>query len=138
MKGISPLVASVLLIAITMAIAAILANYISGLTQQTIGAMQTCIGGSVNFASAEYPKWSDSTVIAVVEAQGVALGNFKFSVTLTNDTVLTYDDVTGHSIPPGAVGDIRTSTLPFSKSQVKSVLILTNCSNVKAGPTTLR
>ena len=139
-KGISPLVASVLLIAITMAIAAVLANYVSGLTRQTLGGLPTCIGGSVNYISAAYPQWdyANSKVVAALEAQSVALGRFKFAVTLTNDTVLTYDDVTGHSISPGSIGDIRTGGLPFPKASVSNVLVLTNCSNVRTISTTLR
>ena len=141
MKGISPLVASVLLIAITMAVAAILANYVSTLTTETLGNLPTCIGGSVNFASADYPKWDDSTssIVAVVEAQSVSLGRFKFAVTLSNDTVATFDDTRGQAIPAGAIGDIRTqNSLPFAETDVRTVTVLTNCSNVKAGPTGLR
>src|SRR3990172_10984037 len=136
MKGVSPLIASVLLIAITMAVAAILANYVSNLTTQSLENLPTCIGGSMNFASADYPKWDDptSSIVAIVEAQSVALGRFKFAVTLTNGTVLTYDDVTGHSISPGSIGDIRTAGLPFPKTSVSNVLVLTNCSNIKARP----
>jgi len=133
MKGVSPIVASVVLIAITMAIAAVLANYVSTLTQQTFSNLPTCVGGYITFASADYPKWNeaDSSIVAVVEAQGVDLGKFKFTVTLNNDTVLTYNDVTGHVIPAGAVGDIRTGTLPFAKSDIKRVRVVTNCSNVR-------
>lgn len=140
MKGVSPLVASVLLIAITLAVAAMLANYIGGFTQSTLQNLPTCVGGFINYASADYPKWDDanSAIIAVVEAQSVPLSRFKFVVTLTNDTVLTYDDATGHSIAAGSIGDIRTQSLPFSKSSVKSVLVITNCSNVKTTTTALR
>ena len=140
-KGISPLVASVLLIAITMAVAAILANFITGVTQQTLQSSSTCIGGSMSYATAEYPKWeaSNSQIVAVVEAQYVSLGSFKFGVTLNNDTVLTYSDILGRALAAGSRGDIRTqASLPFAKADVKNVLITTNCTNVKTEATGLR
>jgi flagellin-like protein len=141
MKGVSPLIASVLLIAITLAVAAVLANYLNTFTTQTLENLPMCsVGGSVSFVSADYPKWDSatSTIVAIVEARSVALGKFKFVVTLNDDTVFTYEDVTGHSISAGSIGDIRTGPLTFDKSDVKNVIITTNCSNIKAGPTTLR
>jgi len=138
MKGVSPLIASVLLIAITLAVAAVLANYLNAFTTETLENLPMCsVGGSLNFASADYPKWdsSTSTIVAVVEARSVDLGKFKFQVILTDDTVKTFNDALGSSISAGSIGTVRTEQLTFSKSDVKNVIIITNCSNIKATAT---
>lgn len=140
MKGISPLVASVLLIAITLAVAAILANYISTYTQETLGALPTCIGGSVVYATADYPKWDDANtrIKAVIEAQYVPLGDFRFEVLLINDTTLRSSDTTGTSLAAGSTGTIISGSLDVTKSQINKIRVSTNCSNVYIGYTTLR
>jgi flagellin-like protein len=132
-KGISPLVASVLLIAITMAIAAILANYVSGLTRQTLGGLPTCIGGSVNYISSAYPQWDygNSRVIGIVEAQSVPLGGFKFEILLTNSTIINSADTQGLSLAPGSSGTVISSTLPLTRAEISQVRITTNCSNAR-------
>ena len=132
-KGISPLVASVLLIAITMAIAAVLANYVSGLTRQTLGGLPTCIGGSVNYISAAYPQWDYATskIKAALEAQSVPLANFKFEILLTNSTIINSTDTQGLALAPGASGTAISDVIPVPKTSISQVRITTNCSNVR-------
>ena len=140
MKGISPLVASVLLIAITMAVAAVLANWITSYTRSTINTFSTCVGGSLNYVSADYPKWDDvnKRIIAAVEAQFVSLGNFKFEVVFQNDNLLSYNDIQGLKLDPGAGGTVISQNIGGSKSDIKQVRITTNCSNVKTDLSTLK
>ncbi len=141
MKGVSPLVASVLLIVITMGVAAVLATFVSSYTRQTLQtSLPTCIGGNLVYISAEYPKWDDAgkKIIAVVEAQNVPLGDFKFDIILSNDTAFSVSDIQGLSLAPGATGTIMTSSLSLSKTDIKQVRVSTNCSNVKTEWTTLR
>ncbi|MCD6476919.1 MAG: type IV pilin [Candidatus Aenigmarchaeota archaeon] len=128
-KGISPLIASVLLIAITIAVAAVLATWVTTYTEKSLPTT-TCVGGSMAFVSAEYPKWSDGSIVACIEAQYVSLGDFQIEVLLNDDTVQRFNDITDTSIAPGATGCIRTEQLTFAKSDVKSIKILTNCTNV--------
>jgi len=135
-KGISPLVASVLLIAITMAVAAILANWVTGVTEQTLQT-QTCVGGRVSYVTADYPKYQTDEIIAAVEAQYVPLGDFQFVVIYDDDSVETFDDELGTSLAPGAVGTIRSGDLD-NDTAVKEVRISTNCSNVYIDFTSLR
>jgi flagellin-like protein len=137
-KGISPLVAAVLLIAITMAIAAILANYVTGIVaRQQQALIGMCpFGSTMNYVSEDYPKWEAGRIIAVIESN-VALGDFRFSVMLKNDTVLTYPDIRDLELAPG-IGDIRTEPLPFAAADVDSVTILTNCTNVRSEARPLR
>ena len=107
-KGISPLIASVLLIAITIAIAAILASWVTSYTEEALPTT-TCVGGSMSFVSNEYPKINDAgALVACVEAKYVALGNFKFEVLFDDDTVETYDDASEVSIVAGGTGCPKT------------------------------
>ncbi len=133
MKGISPLVASVLLIAITMAVAAVLANFVSSYTQRTLSALPTCIGGSVNYVTADYPKWDSANgrIIAALEAQTVALGSFRFEVQFQNDSISTYSDSQGLQLAPGASGTAISQTIGGPSSAIKVVRVGTNCSNVR-------
>ncbi len=135
-KGISPLVASVLLIAITMAVAAILANWVTGVTEQTLQT-QTCIGGYVSYVTADYPKYQDDEIIAAVEAQYVSLGGFKFVVIYDDDTIETFDDTLGTELVPGAIGTIKSGDLN-NDTDVREVRVSTNCTNVYVDFTSLR
>ena len=132
-KGISPLVASVLLIAITIAIAAILANWVSTYTEEALPTT-SCIGGDIAVISAEYPKWTASnTILAVVEAKHVKLSDFKIVVLLDDDSVKTYDDKTGLSLDAGTIGTIETENLDSGYNDtIKSVYILTSCADIKS------
>lgn len=138
MKGISPLVASALLIAITIGIAVILANYVSTYTARTLELLPTCIGGNLIYVTADYPKWDTNRIIAAVEAQNVPMGDFSFDILLNNDTVLTSSDIQGLSLAPGATGTVISQTLSVAKTDIKQVRISTNCSNVKTEWATLR
>jgi len=138
MKGISPLVASALLIAITIGIAVILANYVSSYTARTLSLLPTCIGGNLIYVTADYPKWNTNQIIAAVEAQNVPMGDFSFDILLNNDTVLTSADAQGLSLAAGATGTVISQTLGVVKTDIKQVRISTNCSNVKTGWATLR
>jgi flagellin-like protein len=138
MKGISPLIASALLIAITIGIAVILANYVSSYTERTLSLLPTCIGGNLIYVTADYPKWGTNKIIAAVEAQNVPMGDFSFDILLNNDTVLTSADAQGLSLAAGATGTVISQTLGVVKTDIKQVRISTNCSNVKTGWATLR
>jgi len=140
-KGISPLIATVLLIAITMAVAAVLANWVQTYTETALPTTN-CIGGQVGVISSEYPYW-DSTntrIVAVVEAKFVELSDFKFVVLMNDDTVNTYD-ATIITLQPGTIGTIKTTTADTSTlvpTDVRTVKILTSCPDVKSGWYTLQ
>ncbi|MBU3905066.1 MAG: hypothetical protein KJ906_02885 [Nanoarchaeota archaeon] len=138
-KGLSPLVASVLLIAITIAIAAVLANWVSTYTEDALP-QTSCVGGSISFVSADYPKWTvGNSVLAVVEARYVPLRNFKFAVLMNDDSVIIYDNKNGLSLEAGTIGTIETVALdPTIEGNIRSVQILTSCSDVKTDLTALK
>jgi len=135
-KGISPLIASVLLIAITIAIAAVLANWVTGYTRDTLRSTPNCIGGSVNFISLEYPKWDDQTFVlsAIIEAQYTDLTDFAFEVVLDNDEILIIPDETELYLEAGKTGLAKTGTIPEISadfSNVKQIRVTTSCDNVR-------
>ena len=138
MKGVSPLVASVLLIVITMSVAAVLATFVSSYTKSTLASLPTCIGGNIIYVTADYPKWADGKITAIVEAQNVPLGNFKFDIIFNNDTAISVSDTQGLSLAAGAAGTIISQQIGASKTDIRQVRVSTNCSNVKTDWTTLR
>ena len=131
MKGISPLIASVLLIAITMAIAAIVASWTTSFTRESLPS-SACVGGSIAVISTEYPKWTGSAITAVVESKYATLEDFRFAVLMKDDTVNIYDNAGPDThLEPGQIGTIATGSLAIAPTQVRSVQILTSCSEVK-------
>ena len=138
MKGLSPLVATALLIAITISVAIVLANFVSQYTTQTLSTLPTCVGGSINFATPAYPKWDSGSIVALVEAQFTDLGNFKVEVLKTDDTVVRFDNTNVLSLPAGSTGRIDSGATNLQQIDVKQVRILTNCSNVRTEWAALR
>ena len=139
MKGVSPLIASVLLIAITMTLAAILASFVSNYTREQLSSLSSCVGGTVVFSSAEYPKWDSGAVVAVIEADNVDLDSFSFEVLLTNDSVISSTDTVGTSISAGGAGTVRSGSLGVAEAAVSTVRIIAgNCAGVKTDWTALR
>jgi len=139
MKGISPLIASVLLIAITMTLAAILASFVSNYTRQQLSSLPSCVGGNIIFSSADYPKWSVGSITAVIEAENVDLETFTFEVLLVNDTILTSSDTMGTSIPAGGAGTVKSSNLGVAQADISKVRITAgNCPGVKTEWTTIK
>jgi flagellin-like protein len=133
MKGISPIIASVLLIAITMSIAVVLAAYVTSYTREATQSIPTtCIGGAAFFAAT--PQLSGCALTASVESQFVELGDFKVDCrNETTDIVLATGIATSGlvSLAPGDVGTL-TATLPsaccYNDVEVR---VSTNCFNVR-------
>ena len=141
MKGLSPLVATALLIAITISVAIVLANFVSQYTSQTLTNLPTCVGGSVNFATGDYPKWDapSNSIVSLVEAQYTDLGSFRTELLLNNDTTVRYSNVNPVAIPAGSTGRVSTGSLNATvQSQVKQVRVISNCSNVRTEWTNLK
>lgn len=138
MKGISPLIASVLLIAITMSLAAILATFVSNYTRQQLSSLPACVGGTLTFADIAYPKLSGSTVIAVVSADNVELKDFTVEAIDSNDVVVSRT-VTGVTIPAGSSGTVSADFIGAGLVVGNKVnIIAVNCPSVKTGLTPLK
>lgn len=143
MKGVSPLIASVLLIAITMTLAAILASFVSNYTREQLGSLPSCVGGNILFSSSEYPKMGTGVdagkIVAVIEAENVDLDTFTFEVLLVNDSVLTSSDTLSTSIAAGGAGTVKSKDWGMSESEINTVRIVAgNCAGVKTSWTVLR
>ena len=131
MKGISPLIASVLLIAITMTLAAILATFVSNYTRQQLTALPSCVGGTLVFATADYPKLSGSgtTVTAVLEAENVDLTGFTIEALVGND--VQSRDGGSNTIRAGSSGAVSNDTFSGLSVGNKVRVIAKNCPTVK-------
>ncbi len=137
MKGISPLIATVLLIGFTVAIAGILATWGSTYTTGKLTTIETstaaetaCSGGNIKFHSG-YPKLQNNTIVAIVDVGSVPLGNYTFVVITTNDRTLYLKEASGAVIPVGFPGTLISETTTLTKSDIKSVQIHTNCIDVQ-------
>jgi len=128
MKGISPIIASVLLIAITMSIAVILAAYVTNYTQQTTSAIPTaCIGGAI---FVEGKSCTGTTLSLDLRAEYVALSDFKVD-TRTGSGIMD----TGVIMQPAGIsllaGQIETYTATVTDcSTMTQFRVTTSCFNV--------
>jgi len=143
MKGISPLIASVLLIAITMTLAAILASFVSSYTRQQLNALPSCVGGTIGFSTANYPHWDGDTaktITAVIEVDNVDLDTFSFEILLTNSTVITSKDTLAASIKAGITGTIKSGIITgITLSLIDKVRVTAgNCPSVRTSWTGLK
>ena len=132
MKGISPIIASVLLIAITMSIAVVLAAYVTSFTRSAVSSIpEGCIGGAVFFIGT--PQISGCDLTASIESQFVALSNFEVDVRNATTMVILDTGVSTSglaSLAPGDAGTL-TATLPTGHCSDIEVRVTTNCFNVK-------
>ncbi len=126
MKGISPIVASVLLIAITMTIAGVLAYWSStfvstGLPTENITTAQ-CRVAQFEFQSCRYNATSQVLIFSVNNIGGVAL-NLTAFVEYTNGTVSNGVKL-NESLPSST---IRSYFVSGVSSDFSDLLIKTNC-----------
>jgi flagellin-like protein len=130
MKGISPLIASVLLIAITMTLAAILATFVSNYTRQQLSALPSCVGGTLVFATAAYPKLTGTTTVtAILEVENVDLDGFTIEVIDSTGTVQS--GISTQKIAAGSSGSVSNSTFSTLATGNKARFIAKNCPTVK-------
>ena len=133
MKGISPIIASVLLIAITMSIAVVLAAYVTNYTrQQTQAIPNACIGGALFFTSGS-PTVDTGTckITAGIEGQFVPLSSFKVEVDKSG--VISQPATTGTlSLAPGDAGTVYATSSPCTGADtITNIRVTTNCFNVR-------
>jgi flagellin-like protein len=134
MKGVSPLIASVLLIAITMTLAAILASFVSSYTQQQLSSLPACVGGTVTFATADYPDLQGSTIVAIIDVGSVDLSDFRIeSINATGD-VNTVTATGSISISAGSSGTIRADFTGLGAAIGDDTRVVAgNCPDVRTG-----
>lgn len=136
MRGISPIIASVLLIAITMSVAVVLATFVTSYTSETVGRISpACMGGGIIFVSADYPRLETSSgkLTAVIESQFVDLSDFTLDIWYDNDTFASYEDENDLSLAAGATGTVLESSVANPTNVNKVRVSAGNCVNVKTG-----
>lgn len=138
MKGVSPLIATVLLISFTMAIAIILSNWVldySKTQTATLGERGSkqiaCSGAWLDGSDAIYNTTLKKLSIDVQNKGNVALGNLKLIVIFTNGSSSIYNIYPANlSLSPGDSAIIWNSSV--DSSAIKRVRIPNNCSDANA------
>ena len=132
MKGVSPLIASVLLIAITMTLAAILASFVSSYTQQQLSNLPSCVGGTVVFATADYPRMDSNNIVAIVDVSNVDLSGFKIEAINSTGDVTSVTATGATSISAGSSGTIRADFTGYGIAiGDKARVVAGNCPDVR-------
>jgi len=138
MKGISPIIASVLLIAITMSIAVVLAAYVTSYTREATEAIPSaCIGGALFVHGT--PDCTGSTLTIDLEANYVTLTDFKADSRDSTGGIIDSAEprASGSSLlAPAEIGTV-TFTLPSTCAGVDQVRVTTNCFNVRTAWTSV-
>jgi len=125
MKGISPLIATVLLIAFTVAVGGLISIWLTGFTQnqtQSIGSQAsnsiTCSNGGISLSSVTY---CNSYLSGKLTNTGsIALGNISLTVTYTNATVTQKYCLNLTASTVGALLSPCTGNLTLSASELAS------------------
>lgn len=144
MKGLSPLVATVLLIAFTVGVGGIISVWISGFTQTSSGIVSKegenqiiCSNGAIDLSNLKY---CNNNISGIVKNNGrVALGNITLQVTNTNGSTtivsLALNDSSGGSggnylaLKPGQIFAFNQSISGVGANYDK-IWVYTNCSTV--------
>lgn len=145
-KGISPLIATVLLIAFTVGIAGILSTWLTGFTQQSTQQVSqqsntevACSYGGISLSGLTYGS-SSSTIAGNIENTGsITLGNITLQIVYTNNSISKYllclvssvgnnCTVANITIPPRELVSFNVST----SSTYSIIRAITNCSKVYA------
>jgi len=133
MKGISPIIASVLLIAITMSIAVVLAAYVTTYTREATQSIPSaCIGGALFFRTGS-PTYNttDCVIKANVEGQFVTLNTFKVDYE-SGGSISSGHVASGTAeLAPGDAGTVTFDVGSGTCTDITSVRITTSCFNVK-------
>lgn len=139
MKGISPLVATVLLIGITVGIAGIIGYWISSFTQTSTkitaaqGELQIlCSNAAVDLSSLKY---CNNNISGIIKNNGrITIGNITLQVVFSNASQisLALNDSSGIylALRPGQLASFNQSIGATSSGQYSNIYLYTNCSGV--------
>lgn len=128
MKGISPLIATVLLVAITMTIAGLLAYWASSfVTTKTEEAEKTeCVQASFRIYSCSYNSTTKQLSFILKNDGNVELKNLTAYVLYPNATVIGYD--LNDTLPALVLKSFNVS----ASEDYSSIVVRTHCANVYA------
>ena len=142
-KGISPLIATVLLIAFTVAVAGIIATWITGFATTTSESVSkqssneiNCAYGAINIRSLRY---ASPYLSGIIENNGqIELGNISISVVYQNATSekiqLCKSGITGQSCAVSnltlRISEQQSFNFSLNGSNYDEIRAISNCSNV--------
>lgn len=140
MKGISPLIATVLLIAFTVGVGAILVTWVTGFTRsttQTVGRQSekevVCSYAGVSLKSLSF---NNPYLSGIIENSGsVTLGNFTMVIIYTNGTSTSFDLCTvGNTVEKCTVSNMtlaarlqKSFNVSIGGSNYDRIRVTTNC-----------
>jgi len=132
MKGISPVVASVLLIAITMTIAAILAYWSSSYVKARLPSPEAdpCSLANFDFYSCRFNATSGIIVFSLVNRANVELYNLTAFVNFENTSSSSGINLNG-TLKTGTES-IKSFSIPYISPDFSSILVKTHCPTVEA------
>ncbi len=142
-KGISPLIATVLLISFTVAVAGIIATWITGFATTTSESVSkqsnneiNCAYGAINIRSLRY---ASPYLSGLIENNGqIDLGNISISIVYQNATSekvsLCKSGMTGQSCSVSnltlRVSEQQSFNFSLNGSNYEEIRVVSNCSNV--------
>jgi len=144
MKGISPLVATVLLIAFTVAVAGLLSNWLTGFASQSAQQVSSsssvtlsCTYGGVSLGNLKYNSTQNNMTGYIENTGTVSIGNLSLQIIYTNKTIVTYNLCSIGSIGSNCTAknislsprDVITFSVP-SQNNYETLRVATNCSSV--------
>ena len=132
-KGISPFIASVLLIAFTVAVAGILGGWYTSFTKTSTETVKehaeeelTCAYGGINLYDVTY---SNGNVSGIIRNTGtITLGDIDIRIICTNGAIYFKD--LNKTLDPGEEDTFNVTAGCASLQQIKKVRVETNCSKV--------
>ena len=132
MKGISPIVAAVLLIAVTMTLAGGLALWATKLVGEQLPEPETevqCRLANFNFFSCKYNSTTQTVIFSLSNGRDVELKNLTAFVNYNNGTV---SGISLNDTLKTGTDSIKTFTIPHVSSDFSSVLVKTHCPGVES------
>ena len=134
-KGISPFIATVLLIAFAIAVASIFGGWLSTFTQTTTEEVQehsetrvTCTYGGIALEDLEYNKTAANFSGKVENTDIIALGNIDFEIFYTDASRTKLD--LNMTLYPGEKDTFNRNVNKMNTTGYDKVRVITNCSNV--------
>jgi len=136
MKGVSPLVASVLLIAFTIAVASLFSGWITSFTKVTTEEVQeqsekklTCSYGGIALDNVKYNKTAGNMSGTIENTDLITLGNINFEIFYANATREKLN--LNMEIEPSERKPFNRQALGMNISNnYNTIRVITNCSNV--------
>lgn len=140
MKGISPIVATVLLIAVTMTIAGVLAYWSSTFVAQRLPAINASVAkcdlAQFEFLNCRYNSTSQNVIFSLNNIKNVDLINLTAYIQYGNGTILPSTGVNLNESLPAST--IRSYSVSGVSSDFADLLIKTNCPELSRSNTCTR